>query len=77
MIKSIVMSQQQGGQGVVTIAQIENLMREALRQVGLQGLGKFLSAMQTTPESEIPCACGGTLHYQRMRKATITLPNPT
>jgi hypothetical protein len=72
MIKSIVMSQQQGGQGIITIAQIENLMREALRQIGLQGLGKFLSAMQTTPESEIPCACGGTLHYQRMREATIT-----
>jgi len=71
MLKSIVMSQQQGSQDVMTIAQIENLMREALRQIGLQGLGKYLSAMQTTPESEIPCACGGTLHYQRMREAWI------
>ena len=72
MFKSIVMSQQPGRQGVYTIAQIETYMREALRQIGLQALGQFLSAMQTTPASEIPCACGGTLHYQRMREATIT-----
>jgi hypothetical protein len=72
MFKSIVMSQQQSRQGVYTIAQIESYMREALRQIGLQALGKFLSAMQTTPDSEIACACGGTLRYQRMREATIT-----
>lgn len=72
MFKSIVISQQQGGQGTLTIAQIETYLREVVRQIGIQALGQFLSAMQTTPASEIPCACGGTLHYQRMREATIT-----
>jgi len=71
MFKSIVMSQQQGRQGVYTIAQIETSMREALRQIGLQALGQFLSAMQTTPDREIACACGGVLHYQRMREELI------
>ena len=71
MIKSIVLSQQQGGEGHPTIAQIETYMREALRQIGLQALGQLLSAMQTTPVSELPCACGGSLHYQRMREALI------
>jgi len=61
MFKSILMSQQQSRPGVYTIAQIETYMREALRQIGLQALGQFLSAMQTTPESEIACTCGGTL----------------
>jgi hypothetical protein len=72
MFKNIVISQQQGGQGIPAIAQIESHMREVLRQIGLRALGQFLSAMQTTPASEIPCACGGTLDYQRMREATIT-----
>ena len=71
MFKSIVMKQQQDGQEAVTIAQIEASMREALRQIGIQALGQFLSAMQTTPSSEISCSCGGSLHYQRMREALI------
>ena len=71
MFKDIVISQQQGGQGTFSIAQIETHLREALRQIGLRALGQFLSAMQTTPAIEIPCACGGTLHYQRMREALI------
>lgn len=71
MFKSKVMNEQQEGREPVTIVQIEMAMREALRQIGLQALGQFLSAMQTTPASEIPCACGGTLHYQRMREALI------
>ena len=53
------------------IAQIEAEMREAMRQIGQQGLSLFLSGMQTTPETEIACACGGELHYQRMREATV------
>jgi hypothetical protein len=68
MFKEIVMNQPQGG---VSIAQIETHLREALRQIGLRALGQFLSAMQTTPVLEIPCACGGILHYQRMREALI------
>jgi hypothetical protein len=71
MFKSMVMNQQQGGQGLPTIAQIETSMREALRQIGLQALGQFLSTMQTTPANELPCACGGNLHYQRKREAQI------
>ena len=63
---------QQGSDGrTPPIAQVEDEMREALRQVGNQALGLFLSSMQTTPEKEIACTCGGTLHYQRMREAMV------
>jgi len=71
MFKSAVMSQQESAVGNPTIAQIEADMREALRQIGNQALGLFLSSMQTTPEKEIACSCGGTLHYQRMRTARV------
>ena len=46
-------------------------MREALRQIGRQALGMLLSGLQKTPEREIACACGGSLHYQRKRTATV------
>jgi hypothetical protein len=59
-----------GGEGP-TIAQIEAEMREALRQIGQQALSLCLSSLQPTPETERPCPCGGTLHYQRMREATV------
>jgi hypothetical protein len=52
------------------MAYIETSMRELLRQVGVEAIGQFLSSAQPTPESERPCACGGTLHYQRYRSAT-------
>ena len=71
MFKSAVMSQQESAGGNPTIAQIEADMREALRQIGNQALGLFLSSMQTTPEKEIACSCGGRLHYQRMRAARV------
>ncbi len=71
MFKTAVTARQKAGQGVPVIAQIEAGMREALRQIGVQALGMFLSSMQTTPVSEIACECGGTLHYQRMREATV------
>jgi len=57
--------------GSATIADIEKSMREALRQIGIQALGQLLSSLQTTPESEIDCECGGTLKYQRKRSATV------
>lgn len=63
--------QKRDGRGQATIAAIEAGLREALRQIGIQALGLFLSGMQTTPVSEIPCACGGRLAYQRMREATV------
>jgi hypothetical protein len=71
MFESMVQNQKQSGEDLPTIAQIEMGMREALRQVGLQALGLFLNGMQTTPTSEIACTCGGTLHYQRMREASV------
>lgn len=71
MFKSAITDQQENDGNTPTIAQIETDMREALRQVGNQALGLFLSSMQTTPEKEIACSCGGTLHYQRMREAMV------
>ncbi len=67
----VVKEQQKAGAGTPLIAEIEDSMREALRQIGMQALGLFLSGMQATPESEIDCACGGKLHYQRMRTAKV------
>lgn len=71
MLKIAVTEQQQAGQGTPNIAQIETDLREALRQIGLQALGLFLSSMQSTPAREIACTCGGTLRYQRQREATV------
>ena len=34
-------------------------------------MSQWLSAAQHTPEAERPCACGGTLRYQRSRPATL------
>jgi len=56
----------------VTIADVEKEMRELLRQMGAQALSQFLSFGAGTPVAELPCACGGTLHYQRQREATVT-----
>jgi len=71
MIKVAVMAQQKADEETPLIMQIENGMREALRQIGQQALGIFLSSMQTTPESEIACPCGGKLHYQRRRAVQV------
>ena len=56
----------------VTIADVERGMRELLRQMGARALSLFLSSGAGTPVAEWPCACGGTLHYQRQREATVT-----
>jgi hypothetical protein len=71
MFQLAVLEQQKAGAGTPLIAEIENSMREALRQLGQQALGLFLSSMQTTPDSEIDCPCGGKLTYQRMRTAQV------
>lgn len=55
-----------------TMAEFEYAFREAVRQIGAAALGMFLSGLQTTPEREIACECGGKLHYQRMRPAMTT-----
>jgi len=56
----------------VTIAEVEKEMRELLRQMGAQALSQFLSLGAGTPAAELPCKCGGTLHYQRQRAARVT-----
>jgi hypothetical protein len=71
MIKEAVIEQQKTGEETPLIMQIENSMREALRQIGQQALGMFLSSMQVTPASELGCPCGETLYYQRMRSARV------
>jgi len=55
-----------------TMAEVEKDLREMLRQVGAEALRLFLSTGPGTPAAELPCACGGTLHYQRQRSATVT-----
>ena len=71
MFKSEVTAQQESDGSTPTIAHIEADMREALRQIGNQALGLFLSSMQAKPEKEIACSCGGRLRYQRMREALV------
>jgi hypothetical protein len=53
------------------VAWIETALRDVLRQIGAEALSQWLSGAQPTPEAERPCACGGTLRYQRFRSATI------
>lgn len=62
----------QTGETALTIADVEKEFRDLLRQIGGQALSLFLSSGSGTPAAEMPCACGGTLHYQRRRPATIT-----
>lgn len=59
ILKVAVMEQQKAGAGTTLIAEIENGMREALRQIGKHALGIFLSSMQTTPNREIDCCAEG------------------
>jgi hypothetical protein len=71
LFKTTMNEQQEASGRTPSIAQIEADMRESLRCIGQQALGLLLNAMQKTPESEISCACGGMLHYQRMREAQV------
>lgn len=71
MLKTAILAKEENGEEIVKIAEIETDMRETLRQIGNLALSKLLSSMQRTPASEIACECGGSLHYQRMREATI------
>lgn len=58
-------------QATTQLAWIETALRDVLRQVGAEALGQWLSSAQHTPEAERSCVCGGTLHYQRLRPATV------
>ena len=60
------------GRAEPTLADVETEMRQMLRQVGARALSLFLSTALGTPAAEIACRCGGKLHYQRFREATIT-----
>ena len=54
------------------IADIESELREMMRAIGAEALSRILSTGEGTPQPELPCECGGTLHYQRQRTAMIT-----
>ena len=71
MVKTAVVEQIEREQGRPTIADIEQGMREAFRELGQSSLGIVLSGLQKTPEREIDCACGGRLYYQRKRAAMV------
>jgi len=53
------------------LAWIETALRDVVRQVGAEALGQGLSSAQPTPEAERACTCGGKVHYQRLRPATV------
>lgn len=55
----------------VTLSVVESQLRECLRQAGGQALSELLSTAGGPPAAEIPCACGGCLHYQRRREAVV------
>jgi hypothetical protein len=71
-IKDVMAQRIQTGESSLTIAEVETEFRQCLRQIGMQALSVFLSTAEGTPAAELPCACGGTLHYQRRRAATVT-----
>jgi len=50
---------------------VETEIRERLRALGAQVLGLVLSGVEGTPAATQPCACGGTLQYQRRRTAEV------
>lgn len=57
------------GQG---IREVETTMREFLREVGVQALGKYLEGQdEQLQEQEVICACGEAMTYQCKRAATI------
>jgi len=53
------------------IGNVEMAMRESLLEIGGSALKYFLENADQEAETEIECACGGKLKYQRRRKATI------
>ena len=55
----------------VLIGDVEMAMREGLREIGQQALKCLLENADGEAETEMECACGGKLAYQRQRKATI------
>ena len=71
ILKKALETQAKDENGDVKIAQIENNMREVMLKISNEALSIMLSCEQTAPIAEIACECGGILHYQRMREATV------
>jgi hypothetical protein len=55
----------------VTVSEIEEGIRQRLRELGQMTLGLILSHQDGELECEIACECGGQLHYQRRRPAKV------
>ncbi len=55
----------------VRIGDVEMALREILQAVGQSALKQFLENADGELETGIECSCGGKLHYQRRRAATI------
>ena len=53
------------------MSEVEGHLRESLRQLGAQALGELLEREPGTPAAELDCEWGGTLGYQRRRKASV------
>jgi len=52
------------------IAEIEGMMREALREVGASALSAYLTSQdEMYPEPELPCSCGKMTSYRFRRSA--------
>src|SRR5204862_6288401 len=56
---------------VATLSSLETELRELLRQVGAATVAEFLSASPEPPVPELACGCGGQVHYQRQRAASV------
>ena len=51
---------------------VENGMRELLREVGAEALGRYLERVdERNKEREVACACGGQMCYQFKRSAVV------
>ncbi|MBC8508263.1 MAG: ISKra4 family transposase [Anaerolineales bacterium] len=58
-------------EGDIKERQIEEKIRKRLQELGQMTFGIVLSRADDVPEQEIPCECGGMLHYQRRRPAKV------
>lgn len=54
-----------------SIKDVETAMRDLLREVGVVALGQYLSEQPDIPSPTLACSCGGELHYQRQREASL------
>lgn len=61
----------QTGEKNVRIGDIEMGIRETLQAAGQSALKQYLENADGELETAIECSCGGKLHYQRRRAATI------